>query len=343
MKDSNLKESNNLYGFRDKELFEKTIKAVTLLSEVVRYFPEMIFKGGTSVLLRTGKLERLSIDIDIILDKKEESGLSEKLAMLSGKSKFFKSVEENRRQSLLDKMHFKFYYDSEFGKKDQYVLLDAVFMNNPYYKLEKKDLEKCEIVKGLKGFVNVPTAEGLYADKLVAISAKTLGIDYNNQKEMEYCKQLIDLGILFKEIEDVKDLRESFNRIVISENLFQKENFAIVDVKKDLENLAMNYCAYSLKSMSSISSDTKMINMGLKMLGNHLLNKYSVDEIKVIFSQVVYVLEMISDSKKKAIRKGYETSEIKNARLNDKYKILERLKRVNPDAYAYWYYAKGES
>lgn len=37
--------------FRDRGIFEKTVYAFNLLSELLRIYPGLIFKGGTSILL----------------------------------------------------------------------------------------------------------------------------------------------------------------------------------------------------------------------------------------------------------------------------------------------------
>ena len=54
-------------GFKDPGIFEKSVYAFHLLSEIVRAYPSMVFKGGTSLLLHIFPPARLSIDIDILL------------------------------------------------------------------------------------------------------------------------------------------------------------------------------------------------------------------------------------------------------------------------------------
>ncbi len=65
--------------FKDPGIFEKAVYAFSLLNELLRIYPELIFKGGTSILLYIFPPARLSIDIDILLLVKERSGLKDAL------------------------------------------------------------------------------------------------------------------------------------------------------------------------------------------------------------------------------------------------------------------------
>ena len=53
---------------RDPALIERTIFALGLLEALARSELTFIFKGGTSLLLLLGKILRLSVDVDLILE-----------------------------------------------------------------------------------------------------------------------------------------------------------------------------------------------------------------------------------------------------------------------------------
>ena len=57
----------------DEILIEKVILALTLLEGLKEVGLDFIFKGGTALMLLLPEIKRLSIDIDIIMDKKPES------------------------------------------------------------------------------------------------------------------------------------------------------------------------------------------------------------------------------------------------------------------------------
>lgn len=53
--------------FSDRGIFEKAVYTFNLLSELLHIYPNLIFKGGTSVLLHIFPPARLSIDIGVKL------------------------------------------------------------------------------------------------------------------------------------------------------------------------------------------------------------------------------------------------------------------------------------
>ena len=96
--------------FSDRGIFEKTVYAFSLLGELLRVYPGLIFKGGTSILLHIFPPARLSIDIDILLPVKEQAGLKDALAKMASASEWFDGVEEDMRQGKIPKAHYKFQF-----------------------------------------------------------------------------------------------------------------------------------------------------------------------------------------------------------------------------------------
>lgn len=84
-------------GFKDSEIFEKAVYAFDLLSELFGIYPNLIFKGGTSILLHIFPPARLSIDIDVLLPVKERTGLKDALIKMATAAEWFDTVEEDIR------------------------------------------------------------------------------------------------------------------------------------------------------------------------------------------------------------------------------------------------------
>ncbi|WP_255806967.1 nucleotidyl transferase AbiEii/AbiGii toxin family protein [Belliella alkalica] len=57
----------------DKILVEKVIRALLLLEGLVKQNLDFVFKGGTALMLILDSSKRLSIDIDIIIEKEPEN------------------------------------------------------------------------------------------------------------------------------------------------------------------------------------------------------------------------------------------------------------------------------
>ena len=94
-------------GFADRGIFEKTIYAFNLLRELLGIYPNLVFKGGTSILLHIFPPARLSIDIDILLPVKERTDLKDALIKKVSTSEWFDTVEENVRGGKISKAHYK--------------------------------------------------------------------------------------------------------------------------------------------------------------------------------------------------------------------------------------------
>ena len=163
--------------FNDRGIFEKAVYAFRLLEELLQVYPNLIFKGGTSILLHIYPPVRLSIDIDILLLVEEKAGLKDALDRIMLQSEWFDKMDEDIRTGKIPKVHYKFQYASQYSTESQYVLLDVVFSGNPYKKILEKDLSKIPLfLTSDRTVVRVPTPEGLLGDKMTAISPRTIGI-----------------------------------------------------------------------------------------------------------------------------------------------------------------------
>lgn len=328
--------------FSDRGIFEKTVYAFSLLDELLRVYQGLIFKGGTSILLHIFPPARLSIDIDILLPEKEQAGLKDALNRMVLVSEWFDAVTEDTRHGKIPKAHYKFQFASQFAKEPQYVLLDVVFTEHPYKKIVEKDLSKLPLFfVDSKTVVYVPTPEGLLGDKMTAVSSKTMGIPLNDNRSMQVLKQVIDLGELFNVTSDVDDIRQSFLRTVEQENGFRKTIYSIDEVLYDVTNIAFKYSQFLLKGADNSFPEIALINEGLNRVGNHLRLKIDQRSIKVAFARIAYMASVLRSKDKKSFIKTVDLALVKDAVFPEKYKVLERLKVVNPDAYFYWALAMG--
>lgn len=55
-----------------KRIYEKVVHAFYLLEKLSNENIEFVFKGGTSLMLLINELNRFSVDIDILMNKKYE-------------------------------------------------------------------------------------------------------------------------------------------------------------------------------------------------------------------------------------------------------------------------------
>jgi len=329
-------------GFKDLGIFEKSVYAFNLLSELLRVYPGLIFKGGTAILLHIFPPIRLSIDVDILLPVKEQAGLKEALGKLVSASKWFDTVKEDTRHSKIPKAHYKFHFASQFSKVPQYVLLDVVFTEHPYKKLVERDISKIPLLfSGSDMAVRVPTPEGLVGDKMTAVSPNTMGIPLNEKRAMEVLKQVIDLGELFKVARDVEDIRQSFLKTAEQENGFRKTAYSVDEVLDDVTALAFKYSQSLLKGADNSFPEIALINDGLNKVGNHLRQKINPQGVKIAFARIAYMAMVLKGREKWQLIKNVDMSLTQGLTFPEKYKIFEKLKTIIPEAYFYWALAVG--
>jgi hypothetical protein len=257
-------------------------------------------------------------------------------------SGFFKSVEEDVRESHIPKAHFKFFYDSHFSKREQNILLDVVFCESPYPKMVKKPLKgNALILKDTNAVVTIPTAEGLFGDKLTAMAPKTLGLRLTDGRDMEFVKQIIDLGGLFELVSSVGEIKKSFENTAEQENGFRRTHFTLDEVIEDILDVAWKYSQWMVKGGDSSFKEIGSMNRGLERLRNHLVDNVDSRELKLIFGKIAYILKLINEPKPEKILKTADLSLAKELRFEGKFKILEGLRKMQPEAYSYWALAVG--
>jgi hypothetical protein len=325
-------------GFKDPGIFEKCVYAFNLLSDVLQAYPNLVFKGGTSILLHIFPPARLSIDIDILLPPKEKEGLSKKLERVAQDSEWFEGIEEDRRVGKkIPKAHFKFPFTSQFSKVQQYVLLDVVFTESPYGVLLHRDIGASAMAfSGARGVVNVPSVDGLFGDKLTAVSPKTVGISLSQDRNMEFMKQIIDLGELFKAIKDMKELRTAFSSTLSVENGFRGGHYSLDDVFNDIILIAFKYSQSLLRGSDNTFKEIGLMNDGNAKVANHLKEKLSPEDIKIALARIVYIISLLRRTDEGSLIQKVNMDMVKDRAFPEQYKILERLKTPVPEAYFYW-------
>lgn len=329
-------------GFKDSGIFEKAVYALNLLPSLLDTYPNLIFKGGTAILLHQYPPLRLSIDIDILLPENARASLNGKLAAVAKASGIFNSIEEDVRDSRIPKAHFKFFYDSHFSKLEQNILLDVVFCENPYPKMVKKPLRgNVLILKDTNAVVTIPTVEGLFGDKLTAMAPKTLGIRLTDGRDMEFVKQIIDLGGLFGLVSLVDEIKKAFENTAEQENGFRGTHFTLEEVIEDILDVAWKYSQWMVKGGDNSFKEITSINRGMERVRNHLVGNVDSGALKLIFGRIAYVLKLIGKDKTAKILKTVDFSTVKDLRLEGKFKILEGLRKAQAEAYSYWALAAG--
>ena len=165
----------------DKILVEKAIRALLLVEGLAKQNLDFVFKGGTALMLILKSSKRLSIDIDIILEKepKDLERYFENLLVNQGFTKF--ELQERKAGTNIQKAHYKFFYKPihQTLAEEESILLDILFEKVDYQKIEEIPIEsKFLLSEGNPIIVRVPSKEDILGDKLTAFAPNTTGIPY---------------------------------------------------------------------------------------------------------------------------------------------------------------------
>lgn len=325
-------------GGCDPVLLEKTIHAFALLDALAARGLEFVFKGGTSLLLRLPRIRRLSIDADIYCQEPHEK-LNPLLDEISRQEPFIRMTEDDRGDHRVPaRRHFKFFYKPLDPKNPApFVLLDVVHERNVYPKVDRVPL-RLPFVESDTALL-VPTTEGLLGDKLTAFGPNTTGVPLNEDRTMQFMKQVFDIGELFNAAGDLEGVRAAYGQVFAAENGYRGGRFTSDEALQDTFQTAYRIAQVSFAAAPKDGADA-LIEAGRKQVETHLVGaKFRREDMKVAAAKaalLVSALRAAAPPDFAALR--YDDSKLtslKDARFDAAYSAVGRLKAI-PEAMWLW-------
>lgn len=326
--------------YKDLNMIEKVIRALSLLEMLKMAGCPFCFKGGSALMLILGQTaHRLSIDIDIIcppgtdiesyLQDIERFGFVAKELQL-----------REQRDSNIPKSHSKFYYHIAYKSETEqqsYILLDVLYEDLHYHTVKEVDIVSPFVaLDGTPLKVFVPSADDILGDKLTAFAPNTSGIPYlkgDRDCSLEIIKQLYDVGRLFEHIEDFTHTINTFKKIGEIELQYRGMANDLSLIYNDIRETALCLSTRGLLG----AGDFNMLQSGIKKI------------TALIYTQNYYIEQAITDAAKAAylatsIEKGNKGIERYNpsASILDMqlaptvHNKLNKLKKITPEAFFYW-------
>lgn len=325
-----IRELQNRYK-KDPGLLERVMYAFGLLEALTQVGMKFIFKGGTSLLLLTEHPLRLSTDIDIMVEPGTDV---DQYVMETAKIFPFKDYEkQNRRgRSKLEKVHYKFMYDSPILQKEFYILLDIVFMDSPYTTLIERNIQNdLLLIRGIPSKIVMPSVECILGDKMTAFAPHTTGILLGEKKELEIMKQMYDVTNLSEIFTDQEGLWETYDRVVAEEINFR-------GIEEDRDSVLRDTIRATACIIGRGHTDPEEYPMyveGANALDSHILQgKYNGEIAAVNACQVMYLAASIL--KRKPFEKITNPERyIAETMSGSKYKKLSYIKKHKLEAYGY--------
>lgn len=326
---------------RDPGLLEKCIHALQLLGRLSeeRNF-EFVFKGGTSLILLLNNLRRLSIDIDIV-STAAPANYMPVLDSIGRMSPFIRYEEDKRGYDRLPmRRHFKFFYNSIYSQREDYVLLDILEEENHFPETHLLAIRTPFIEVERDIMVRVPTIDCITGDKLTAFAPDTIGVPLEEQSSMQVAKQLFDVGELFNVIDQLGMVKRSYAAIFTTENSYRGNRFSLDQTLNDTISTAALICQLNLRGGITDKS-TELIMSGITRIQSHLIgDPYRIDDAKVSAAKSAYLAGILKQDtlpldieNSRFIRDNVE--ELRDDNI-ERWPVLNRLKVVNIEAFHYW-------
>jgi len=321
----------------DPVIIEKVIRALILLEALKVEKLDFIFKGGTALMLMIQEPRRFSIDIDIIIEDKQQN-ITAILDKIITDTNFAHWEEQKRTtESVIDKKHFKLFYEPKVRMKGNlnYILLDVVFETTPYTETQETAVshfllaEKEPPIK-----VITPTLAAILGDKLTAYGPKTTGIPLT--KPMELMKQLYDIAGIFDRITSLESVKENFLKVGERELLYRgfdsKNRHLIIS---DIVDASHNF---SINGRLDKESYTIM-RSGVSRLNSFVYgDKFREPQAQIAVAKAAYLAKQI-EKNRTVIEKFDRNSDMSNWKIEDhNYSGLNKLKKHNLEAFHYWYH-----
>lgn len=277
---------------------ERQILAFYLLEKLIQTNVEFIFKGGTALILLLEETKRFSTDIDILISRPDLGKLEDLFSNFARSDQVFTRFERDLRlDSKFPKAHYKFFFNSIYKNDDQdgYILLDAVFEENPYLSLESK-VVKNKIFPSTEPYITVriPSVTDILMDKLTAFAPKTIGVkfdrisdDISRDHSREVIKQWFDVNELYQKCDDISNLQARYIKLSKFEIEQRELSLDYVICLKDTFDVVLNYLSKGKKDPEVYNKITKGIRRLSSFVNMQLTGSYFI-------SASVNVIELIS-------------------------------------------------
>jgi len=329
------------YSKINPPILEKMINALSLLQYLVKYDLEFVFKGGTSLILLLDNTERFSVNIDILTTQKRET-IEPIFDKIIESSHFTKWTLDDRRsyKTGIPKAHYEFEFNSVFSKQTNTVLLDILFEESNYPKIQTLPIKANWIETDDILSVNIPTVESIVGDKLTAFAPNTTGVLYGSGKELEIIKQLYDLGNLFDNLKDLKTVNKSFHIFVKQEVEYRELNITANDILDDILQTAKLISLREKNKTQPEKSQFREIQKGLMSFTNFMFSgSFRIDDAINASAKVAYLAVKLKEKDFSPLEK-YNKQNISDLEIQQtEWNHLNKLKKL-PDNSGFFYWFK---
>ena len=341
LKQPHLQSTLKKMGNVTKQTLERSVRALALVTRLAESGLPFVFKGGTSLLLRLEKINRLSIDIDITcsLSPSELQPYFDKV-LSTNEFSIYQQLEEIEEDSL-PLSSFKFEYRSAWDDKKDFIRVDVLQEENLFQCAKEIPIHTPFFQPTKPSSVIVPTQAELLADKLTAFAPHTLGplIEDDTPEVMQIAKHLFDVGELFNGAEKLSVIRKAYKILVEKENEYLNSEYSIEEALQDVYESALTISMIRLPGIKQTVEMT-LYSQGFEELRSHVIPDFLRKDYKLAASKAALCATLLLYNTQIDNLSAYKNKmNIKNAEenmLQDNLEPLNALFKTATLAYIYW-------
>jgi len=332
-----LAELRRKFKRKDPSILERVVKALTLLEHLVDSgLEDFVFKGGTSLILILEDTRRFSVDIDLCINKKPKD-INDIFDKVIAKGVFTSwELSPRKPRPPLEKEHYKFVFKSVHDGDESSILLDLVFQELHYPKLEMKPIEALYIdTEDPVINVQVLPVDCMLGDKLTAFAPDTCGIPYGVNKELEIIKQLYDVSRLFNQSNDLHLVRKTFNISSAKELDYRRlTELQPLDV---LEDIFLTSLLLVERGRRRDKEKFEALAFGIRGFANYISDGgFVIEDAIVCGGQAAYLAQLIRKDDEAEIKKFDSGLDLKDVLIEGDFNYLNKLKKTSPEAFFYF-------
>lgn len=186
--------------------------------------------------------------------------------------------------------------------------------------------------------ITIPSINSILGDKITTLAPNTIGIPYfkgSGFRGVEIAKQTFDIGNLFDHANDFALVKESFINTAMRELIYHDQSGGIDSVIDD---------SFAFAKMVCIRNQTdpgfEVVQAGIKRLGGYLLTKrFYIEEAMTDLSKMALLLSAIKTDNFNTEKFNSQISVDDFIIKNAEFSKLNKLKKILPEAFYYWYNA----
>ncbi len=321
------------------DLLEKMIHALALLDKLAQLDIDYIFKGGTCLTLLLEPTNRFSIDVDITTPTALED-LEKVLDKVIETSHFTSWTPDERENPLgIPKAHYIFEFDSFFNKDTNNILLDVVFDEIPHTEIIQVPVKNSWLsTEDPIVDANVPSIDSILGDKLTAFAPSTIGVPYKKGKDVEIIKQLYDVNFLLNHTENLQIVKTTYDTVSTKQFEYQNKKLTQNNVLDDTFQTAL-ILARRDKNIGEDKEKFQELFEGINKFNTFLIVGYfRIEQAQAASARAAYLSIKLQNEDYSDLEVYSPDIDLSDMEIiNRRYYFLNRFKRINREAFYYWY------